>query len=54
MAENELDFSRCDTCLNSRPIISENGIHLVCCLSVKRAVGCLMGVDDRYAGLKGE
>jgi hypothetical protein len=54
MAENELDFSKCDTCLKSRMIVSENGIHSVCCLSVKRAIGCLSGVDGRYVGLKGD
>ena len=27
---------RCDTCLNSRAIISENGYHSVCCLSQKK------------------
>lgn len=29
----------CDTCLNSRPIVSENGIHYACCLSGRAAEG---------------
>ena len=33
---------RCDTCLNSRVIISENGYHSVCCLSDKEAVACVV------------
>lgn len=32
----------CDSCLNSRPIISENGWHSVCCLSDKKATECLI------------
>lgn len=32
----------CDSCLNSRPIISENGYHSVCCLSEKKATECLL------------
>lgn len=43
---------KCETCLNSRPIISENGIHYVCCLSDKKAVRCMFGMEDRYVGAK--
>ena len=39
---------KCDTCLNSRPIISENGIHYVCCLSNKASANCLTGKRDQY------
>lgn len=42
----------CDTCLNSRPIISENGMHNVCCLSYKAARDCILGKKDRYVTLK--
>jgi len=38
----------CDTCLNSRPIVSENGIHYACCLSGRAAVQCMTGQKDRY------
>lgn len=30
----------CETCLNSRPIVSENGMHSACCLSQKKAAEC--------------
>ena len=33
---------KCDKCLNSRGVISENGLHRVCCLSEKDAMDCLM------------
>lgn len=32
----------CEKCLNSRPVISENGIHSVCCLSSKKACDCFL------------
>lgn len=32
----------CESCLNSRPVISENGIHPVCCLSAKKAKECIV------------
>ena len=41
---------RCDTCLNSRLIISENGYNFVCCLSQKKAVDCITKQKDYYAG----
>jgi len=38
---------KCDKCLNSRPIMSENGLHRVCGLSnEKEAVDCLIGKVD--------
>lgn len=40
---------RCDTCLNSRVIISENGYHSICCLSQKKAVDCITKQKDYYA-----
>jgi len=37
-------MGKCDKCLNSRPIMSENGLHRVCGLSdEKAAMNCLMG-----------
>lgn len=39
----------CDTCFhNSRVIVSENGIHTVCCLSNRAAFKCVTGEKDRY------
>lgn len=39
---------KCDSCLNSRPVISENGFHHVCCLSSKAAQNCLSGKKIKY------
>ena len=39
---------RCDKCLNSRPVLSENGWHSICCLSVKAMEKCLAGEKDRF------
>lgn len=33
---------KCDNCVNARRIISENGLHLICYLSEKNAMECLM------------
>lgn len=33
---------KCDTCMNSRPIISENGIHHSCILSDVKALRCMV------------
>lgn len=41
---------RCDTCVNSRAVVSENGIHYKCCLLKKQCLDCLMGVKDSYDG----
>ena len=38
---------KCDNCLNSRRIISENGMHSICCLSEKLAVDCIIGKKDQ-------
>lgn len=42
-------MEKCEQCLNSRPIVSENGIHYGCCLSKKKAVECMFGVKDYHA-----
>ena len=39
---------KCDYCLNSRPIVSENGIHNMCCLSVKAEKKCLTGEKEGF------
>ena len=40
---------KCDTCFNhSRVIVSENGIHTICCMSARAAVKCITGEKDRY------
>jgi len=37
---------KCETCLNARPVISENGMHSVCCLSSGKATECMIGKKD--------
>lgn len=41
-------MGRCDTCLESRCVISENGIHYICCLNEKASIACLLHRDDHY------
>lgn len=43
-------LTKCDGCLNSRIVISENGLRSICCLSEKRAVACLTNTEDSYKG----
>jgi len=38
---------KCDNCLNARRVISENGLHSLCCLSEKVAMDCLVGKKDQ-------
>lgn len=39
---------KCDTCLNSRVVISENGCHAACTLSSVKATECMVGIKDNY------
>ena len=41
-------MSKCDTCFNTRTIISENGTHKACCLSEEQAIDCMMNKKDSY------
>ena len=41
-------MSRCETCLDSRCIVSENGFHYICCLKEDSAINCLTGKEDHY------
>lgn len=43
---------KCDTCLKSRPIVSENGIHHACCLSDKKVMQCVLGEKNHYVRVK--
>lgn len=45
-----INIKKCDSCLNSRIVISENGLHSICCLSEKKAVDCLTNKEDSYKG----
>lgn len=39
---------KCETCINSRPIISENGIHYICCLSPRKSRNCIFYYYKHY------
>ena len=39
---------KCDYCLNSRQVISENGTHYICCLSSQQIKKCLTGTKDYF------
>lgn len=39
---------KCETCLNSRVVVSENGAHCVCCLGKNLAFLCMIGKVDRH------
>lgn len=41
-------MGKCDKCLNSHALISENGYHFVCYLSDKKAVDCITHVKDYF------
>ncbi len=45
---------KCEICANSRIVVSENGIHPICCLSEKKAIDCIAGVKDHYIGIVGD
>jgi hypothetical protein len=39
---------KCDYCLNSRPVVSENGTHCACCLTSQQLKKCLIGEKDYF------
>lgn len=39
---------KCDTCINARAILSENGWHYVCALSSKASSKCITGAKSQY------
>ena len=53
---------KCETCLYSRIVISENGYHRICALSDKKAIECIINdykhyeIDwlKKYANMRGE
>lgn len=47
-------IKKCDSCLNSRIVVSENGLHSICCLSEKKAVACMLGKKDSYLEYRGK
>lgn len=36
---------KCDSCRNTRPVVSENGIHHICTLSGTKALRCMINGD---------
>lgn len=40
-------MGKCDICVMSRVVVSENGYHSLCTLSAKAARDCLLGKRDR-------
>lgn len=46
------DLERCKNCINSRPIVSENGIHAACCLRAGDAFECMIGQQDRFVEMR--
>ena len=45
-----IGITKCDSCLNSRIVVSENGMKSTCCLSQEKAVACMIGEKDNYKG----
>lgn len=43
-----VNVTKCDSCLNSRVIVSETGFYSSCCLSDKKAMDCLMNKEESY------
>ena len=39
---------KCETCLNSHPVLSENGYHYNCCLGEKSFIKCITGEKNQY------
>lgn len=46
--------SKCNSCLNSRLIISENGLHPICTLPTKKACDCITGRKNYCIKIKKE
>lgn len=45
-------MEKCDECLNSRLIVSENGYHSICTLSQKEAINCMTDEKNQFITLK--
>lgn len=45
---NTAKETKCDSCMNGRVCISENGYSAKCTLSQKKAISCLTGVQSHY------
>lgn len=47
-------MQKCEKCLHSRMIVSENGYHAVCCLSQKKAMDCIIGKKSSFVSVKAD
>ena len=45
-------MKKCEECLHSRMIVSENGYHAVCCLSQRAAMNCMTNKKNHFVTLK--
>lgn len=41
-------MQKCEECLCSRMAVSESGYHVVCCLSQREAMDCMMGKKSHF------
>lgn len=42
---------KCDDCLHSRRVVSENGLHYICCLPEKETVECILRKKDHKVSI---
>ena len=49
-----IHLNKCENCINSRRVISENGAHTVCILPDKQAADCITDIKDRKVEVKHE
>lgn len=49
-----MNKSKCDSCVYSRIVVSENGFHHLCGLSSTKAVECLTGYKEYYKAIRKE
>ena len=47
-----LQDNKCETCLNNKLVISENGVHYNCIFSDKKAIKCMINDWCYYNELK--
>ena len=50
----KMNESKCDSCVFSRIVVSENGFHPLCGLSSQKAVKCLTGYKEYYKAIRKE
>ena len=50
----KMNESKCDSCVYSRIVVSENGFHHLCGLSSPKAVKCLTGYKEYYKAIRNE